>query len=236
MNIISLCSEVPFGDCQYSKIHVGDTDIKHLEHVDLRIDITTARRGDIGINLLSPSRTDSRMLELREHDAKQNIKFIFNTVLNWGENPHGDWWLTVCSSERRAENQKEPVVVEWGLTLYGIEEDNPNTNREQRDRPFGPSHRMTKGEVEEIMVRQEQEKKSYDCTHPAVAPTRVPPGYLEESHDWSAKELDEALGLLQDVAQELKSQEHQQPVRQNNDINDEQIYRAAAHLKRYLQG
>lgn len=66
-----------------------------LEEVEVTLDITHSYRGDLEAFLQSPSGTLSRLMFRNAGDGQNNIDWTFTTNEFWGENPLGDWRLTV---------------------------------------------------------------------------------------------------------------------------------------------
>lgn len=67
-----------------------------LEHVTLTVDIQHSRRGDLEIELISPSGTRSVVAEPRPADGTANLNgWTFMTVQFWGENAFGTWRVVV---------------------------------------------------------------------------------------------------------------------------------------------
>lgn len=68
-----------------------------LEHVQSKISLSASRRGDIKIDLISPSGTKSTLLAPRTHDNSHAGFQVwpFMTVHMWGERPFGIWQLTI---------------------------------------------------------------------------------------------------------------------------------------------
>lgn len=80
------------------KEKVGDkckNGIKKLEHVVVDVTLQHRRRGDLSIDLISPSGTVSHLLRSRIYDmSSSGLKgWKFMTVFNWCENPKGTWQL-----------------------------------------------------------------------------------------------------------------------------------------------
>lgn len=71
--------------------------VNFLEHVQAKISLTASRRGDIKIELTSPSGTKSTLLAPRTHDNSHAGFHVwpFMTVHMWGERPFGTWQLTI---------------------------------------------------------------------------------------------------------------------------------------------
>uniref|UniRef100_A0A3Q0QVV0 Proprotein convertase subtilisin/kexin type 5b n=1 Tax=Amphilophus citrinellus TaxID=61819 RepID=A0A3Q0QVV0_AMPCI len=95
----------------------------YLEHVVVRITITHPRRGDLSINLTSPSGTKSQLLansRLFDHSMEGFKNWEFMTTHCWGEKAAGDWVLEIYDSPSQLRSQKVPgKLKEWSLVLYG---------------------------------------------------------------------------------------------------------------------
>ncbi|CAB4067375.1 FURIN [Lepeophtheirus salmonis] len=100
-----------------STMNVKDTrGIKYLEHVQVHVTISAARRGDIIIYIISPSGTRSKLLARRPKDYSQMgfNDWPFLTVHFWEESPFGTWTLEVSNDGRSMVQLRR-----WSLTLYG---------------------------------------------------------------------------------------------------------------------
>uniref|UniRef100_A0AAQ4NQ12 Proprotein convertase subtilisin/kexin type 5b n=1 Tax=Gasterosteus aculeatus aculeatus TaxID=481459 RepID=A0AAQ4NQ12_GASAC len=94
----------------------------YLEHVVVRITITHPRRGDLSINLTSPSGTKSQLLANRlfDHSMEGFKNWEFMTTHCWGEKAAGDWVLEIYDSPSQLRSQKVPgKLKEWSLVTYG---------------------------------------------------------------------------------------------------------------------
>lgn len=71
--------------------------VNFLEHVQAKITLTSQRRGDIEIYLLSPAGTKVTLLTSRTHDVSRSgfNQWPFMSVHTWGEAPHGSWLLEI---------------------------------------------------------------------------------------------------------------------------------------------
>ncbi|XP_068425031.1 proprotein convertase subtilisin/kexin type 4-like isoform X2 [Clinocottus analis] len=108
---------------------LGSTDeINTLEHVQVRVSINTACRGDLSISLESPAGTVSLLLDTRPNDASSaGLKnWTLMTVHCWGEQPQGLWTLqvtdhkgTVMSCARPGDEEASGAVLNATLILYG---------------------------------------------------------------------------------------------------------------------
>eukprot|EP00096_Caligus_rogercresseyi_P009027 TRINITY_DN2992_c0_g1_i2.p1 TRINITY_DN2992_c0_g1~~TRINITY_DN2992_c0_g1_i2.p1 ORF type:complete len:831 (-),score=194.74 TRINITY_DN2992_c0_g1_i2:755-3247(-) len=103
-----------------STMNVNDTlGIKYMEHVQVHVTISSPRRGDIIIYVVSPSGTRSKLLARRPKDysvAGFN-DWPFLTVHFWEESPFGTWTLEVSNDGRSMAQLRS-----WSLTLYGTAE------------------------------------------------------------------------------------------------------------------
>ena len=83
--------------------HTYTGSITYLEHVVVNMTIESggqvAERGHLGLEILSPSGTQSILLKSRPFDNRndQFYRWPFMSVAFWGENPRGVWQLTIRS-------------------------------------------------------------------------------------------------------------------------------------------
>ncbi|XP_059215228.1 proprotein convertase subtilisin/kexin type 6 isoform X2 [Centropristis striata] len=96
--------------------------VDYLEHVVVKVLIVHPRRGDLEINLISPSGTRSQLLAKRWFDSSNEgfRNWEFMTVHFWGERSKGTWTLEIVDSPSKLRN---PEVLgnlkEWTLILHG---------------------------------------------------------------------------------------------------------------------
>uniref|UniRef100_A0A8D0GUK2 Proprotein convertase subtilisin/kexin type 6 n=1 Tax=Sphenodon punctatus TaxID=8508 RepID=A0A8D0GUK2_SPHPU len=103
----------------------ADQHVVYLEHVVVRVSILHPYRGDLKINLISPSGTNSQLLGKRLHDnSNEGFKnWEFMTVHCWGETAEGEWTLEIFDSLTRIRNPHlQAKLKEWTLILYGTAE------------------------------------------------------------------------------------------------------------------
>ena len=86
-----------------SLVQCSETKINYLEHVQVRVNLNYSRRGDLEMNLTSPSGTTSRLTHYRRKDNAPDATNLTNwtilTLHHWGENPSGVWKLTLKNSQ-----------------------------------------------------------------------------------------------------------------------------------------
>jgi subtilisin family serine protease len=89
-------------------------DALRAEHVTLALSIPGIFKGDLQINLTSPSGTNSVFCEPHSDQLNEFDEWTFMTVRNWGENSSGFWTLTITNSGATAGN-----LTLANLTVYG---------------------------------------------------------------------------------------------------------------------
>lgn len=127
-----------------SMVEVKDCDkLNYLEHVQVHVTLSATKRGDVQINLISPSGTKSTLIDNRIKDYsrsgfndwpflsvrnmcffKQKKKInviksmgIVNKVHMWEESPIGTWILEVVNDGRSVVELKNWRLVLWGTEL-----------------------------------------------------------------------------------------------------------------------
>lgn len=88
---------IPFKSYVELSLEVHCDKVKYLEHVQAKINLTTNRRGDIHIYLISPAGTRATLVAERAMDNSRAgfVNWPFMSVHSWGENPDGKWKLEI---------------------------------------------------------------------------------------------------------------------------------------------
>ncbi len=86
-----------------------------VESVAVTVGITHSNRGDLEVELTSPSGTVSRLAELRPNDAGADLQWTFTSVHHWGESAVGTWSVVVKDRVTGSTGTLDSVA----LTLYG---------------------------------------------------------------------------------------------------------------------
>ena len=86
-----------------------------VESVTVAVDIAHPVRGELEVELTSPSGTVSQLAALRANDFNADLQWTFSTVHHWGESAVGVW--SVAVKDRVAGNTGTLRSV--ALTLYG---------------------------------------------------------------------------------------------------------------------
>jgi subtilisin-like proprotein convertase family protein len=91
-----------------------------LEYVELTLDIDHTYRGDLSVNLTSPSGTVSRLLE-RNFDSFNNIdQWTLTTARHWGEDSGGTWTLQIVDEINQDQGTLNSVVLEAFGTIADV--------------------------------------------------------------------------------------------------------------------
>ncbi|XP_062306410.1 proprotein convertase subtilisin/kexin type 4-like [Osmerus eperlanus] len=143
--------------------------IQSLEHLQARLTLTSARRGDLSIILTSPMGTTSNLLTIRPYDSSSAgfSDWAFTSTHCWDENPSGHWILQIKNNGDLFDQGR---LLKFQLELYGSAE-----------RMAG--HRMQRTMVQECAVR-DTDGSCAECVHPLIVFESVclvacPPHYYE---------------------------------------------------------
>ncbi|KAF7311443.1 PHOMO B domain-containing protein [Mycena kentingensis (nom. inval.)] len=95
-----------------------DANFEKLEHITVRVWIDHARRGDVRIELRSPGGITSVLAEPRKYDAAKTgfPGWTMMSVKHWGEDPVGDWLITVSDV---ADPEHRGKFLGWDMVLWG---------------------------------------------------------------------------------------------------------------------
>ncbi|XP_073160409.1 proprotein convertase subtilisin/kexin type 6 isoform X2 [Lepidochelys kempii] len=136
-----------------------DQRVVYLEHVIVRVSIEHPRRGDLQINLTSPSGTESQLLARRVFDiSNEGFKnWEFMTVHCWGEKAEGEWTLKIHDTPSQMRNpERRGKLKEWSLILYGTAEHPYNTTSSHHSQSRMLEISMPKMEPSKAAVFQSQ--------------------------------------------------------------------------------
>ncbi|KAL8706731.1 MAG: hypothetical protein Q9201_000256 [Fulgogasparrea decipioides] len=92
--------------------------LERLEHVTVTMNVKHTRRGDISVELRSPTNVVSHLSVVRKLDDA-NVGYedwTFSTVAHWGEPGIGKWNIVVKDT---VVNEHNGTFVDWKLTLWG---------------------------------------------------------------------------------------------------------------------
>ncbi|XP_041082630.1 proprotein convertase subtilisin/kexin type 6-like isoform X2 [Polyodon spathula] len=141
--------------------------VVYLEHVVVRVSIVHPRRGDLQVNLISPSGTKSQLLAKRtfdnSNDGFKNWEFL--TVHCWGEKAEGEWTLEIIDSPSQLRNPESlGKLREWSLVLYGTSE-HPYQSHSSRSRQLeiSPEGEKSPTELEKQEIVEEEDEYNGPC-------------------------------------------------------------------------
>jgi len=83
------------------------SEINFLEHVEVAVNLTYTRRGDLLIKLISPQGTSSKLTHSRMVDSAAgatDLNWVLMSLHYWGESAIGPWKLTLQNSQLRNSN------------------------------------------------------------------------------------------------------------------------------------
>lgn len=114
-------------------LSVEDNDIQ-IEHVEVRIRLKHGHDGDLIIKLISPSGTESILMDrpgktnvsgtvVEKNNNNKEITHVFSTARLRGELGRGDWKLEVIDAHD-ANNEDTATLVDWGVNIYGASYNN----------------------------------------------------------------------------------------------------------------
>lgn len=92
--------------------------LERLEHVTVTLNVDHTRRGDLSVDLKSPSGIVSHLSTARRNDefAVGYEDWTFMSVAHWGESGEGDWTIIVKDTK---VNEHNGTFIDWRLNLFG---------------------------------------------------------------------------------------------------------------------
>eukprot|EP01095_Lingulamoeba_sp_RSL-Kostka_P016267 TRINITY_DN78_c7_g1_i1.p1 TRINITY_DN78_c7_g1~~TRINITY_DN78_c7_g1_i1.p1 ORF type:complete len:576 (+),score=248.43 TRINITY_DN78_c7_g1_i1:14-1741(+) len=86
-----------------------------IEHVEVYFSATHNRRGDLMVELISPSGISSSFAHVHSDSGHDYDNWLFTSFKHWGEESLGDWTLRVSDGKR----YNSGTFDRWTLNLYG---------------------------------------------------------------------------------------------------------------------
>lgn len=92
--------------------------LDRLEHVTLTMNVNHTRRGDLSVELKSPTGVVSHVSTTRKDDHARSgyVDWTFMSVVHWGESGIGTWTVVLKDT---MVNDHKGVFVDWRLNLWG---------------------------------------------------------------------------------------------------------------------
>ncbi|XP_070542304.1 neuroendocrine convertase 1-like isoform X2 [Ptychodera flava] len=136
------------------------TQINYLEHVQMYVTIEHPYRGTLEMTMTSPSDTQTMLLSQRSEDRSSDgfQDWAFMSVHTWGENPNGDWTLTVGDGRENSHGTDAGYLNDWKLVLRGTTE-RPN-HQPEGGRVYGSNYNSVKDDRQTTLKKQAKQHKS----------------------------------------------------------------------------
>lgn len=123
--------EVPQGDqglassFEVTADMLTNANLERLEHVEVTMNVEHTRRGDLSVELRSPTGMVSHIATHRRNDnaARGYVDWTFMSVVHWGESGLGKWTVIVKDT---LVNEHKGIFTDWRLKLYGEAIDGEN--------------------------------------------------------------------------------------------------------------
>lgn len=104
---------------QVTKANLTKTNLERVEHITVTMNVNHTRRGDLMVDLISPSGIVSHLSTARRLDdvvAGYN-DWTFMSVAHWGESGIGEW--TIIVKDVHENNTHTGTFTDWRLNLWG---------------------------------------------------------------------------------------------------------------------
>jgi kexin len=116
--------EIPQGDqglhstFTITKQMMENSNLERVEHVTVTMNVEHTRRGDLSVELRSPTGLVSHLSTARKSDeaAEGYVDWTFMSVVHFGETGEGEWTIIVKDT---IENDHSGNFTDWKLQLYG---------------------------------------------------------------------------------------------------------------------
>ncbi|KAL0581111.1 pheromone processing endoprotease [Marasmius crinis-equi] len=106
-----------------SKITITEDDLlrhnlEKLEHVNVKVWIQHAKRGEVEVEVVSPNGIKSILANARQGDWAETgfPGWTFMSVKHWGEDPVGTWTIRVWDAKN---SEKNGTFLGWNMLLWG---------------------------------------------------------------------------------------------------------------------
>ncbi|KAB8698109.1 hypothetical protein FH972_026359 [Carpinus fangiana] len=101
-----------------SQDNLADANFERVEHITVTMNVEHARRGDLSVELRSPTGIVSHLSTSRSRDEFNGgyDDWTFMSVAHWGESGEGAWTIIVKDT---VLNDKNGTFVDWKLNLFG---------------------------------------------------------------------------------------------------------------------
>ncbi|KAH7060683.1 peptidase S8/S53 domain-containing protein [Macrophomina phaseolina] len=116
--------EIPQGEMglassfEVTEAMLKKANLERLEHITVTMNVEHTRRGDLSVELRSPSGIVSHLSTARRHDSYMGgyVDWTFMSVAHWGEKGVGNWTVIVKDTN---QNEHKGSFTDWKLRLWG---------------------------------------------------------------------------------------------------------------------
>lgn len=97
---------------------LAKANLERVEHITVTMNINHTRRGDLMVDMISPSGIVSHLSTARKNDEVEAgyVDWTFMSVAHWGEDGIGDWTIIVKDINK---DNNTGTFTDWKLHLYG---------------------------------------------------------------------------------------------------------------------
>ncbi|KAJ2906436.1 hypothetical protein MKZ38_001796 [Zalerion maritima] len=105
-------------DYEVTEQMMKDANLARLEHITITMNAEHTRRGDMSVDLISPSGVVSHIATNRKLDSSKEgyADWTFMTVAHWGEDGIGTWSIVIKDIK---ENKNKGKLVDFHLKFWG---------------------------------------------------------------------------------------------------------------------
>jgi len=103
---------------EVTKAMLAKANFDRIEHVTVTMNVEHSRRGDLSVELRSPTGMVSHIATHRRNDNQHAgyVDWTFMSVAHWGEDGLGNWTVVVKDTN---VNEHEGSFTDWRLKLWG---------------------------------------------------------------------------------------------------------------------
>lgn len=121
---VTLNQSIPDGNTTGLTSTINLTQSLNVEWVEVVFDASHSYRGDLSVELISPSGTRSRLAEQRDDSNDNYDRWAFTSARHWDENAQGNWQLQVIDNATGDAG----IWNSWQLNVFGTTPDGSPLN------------------------------------------------------------------------------------------------------------
>lgn len=86
-----------------------------VEKVEVKLNVTHPKRGNLEVVLISPDGTESVLAQEHDDEGDHYTQWVFSSARHWGESAKGEWKLRVSD----LSTGETGIWTDWQLNVYG---------------------------------------------------------------------------------------------------------------------